>query len=466
MKSFTNLIIFLFLSATATAQVFTVDTISKTGPLNKRINLVYMGDGYTSAEQTKFINDVISINDKLFNTSPVKEYKNYFNVFAIRVISIESGVKHPITASDCPSSATHPQSNPNNYFGTTFDAGNIHRLVVPSSYANINTVLATNFPQYDHAFIVGNTSFYGGSGGNYATSTANANAAEIMIHEIGHSFARLADEYWAGSQYAIEKPNMTAQSDPTLVKWKNWIGTSGIGVHPHSGGPGWYKPTTGGTCKMEALGPAFCAVCKETFIEKIHEISSPLDGYSPANATPITIYNNIGFKLNLSQPIPNTLKVRWSVNSEEKALNTDTFTLLQGSLVNGNYTLLASVADTTQLSRADNHLSIHTYNINWQLSIATGVQEPDVFRASLKIFPNPFSESLVLQYNLERRSAVSVQLISMNGTSTHLIEEKNQPAGSYSIPFTLNKYQLVAGVYAIVFKINGATIAKELIKLQ
>lgn len=466
MKSIVNLILTIFFSATANAQVFTVDTISKTGPLDKRINLVYMADGYTAGEQAKFINDVVIINDKLFNTIPVKEYKNYFNVFAIRVISVESGVKHPVTASDCPSAATHPQSNPNNYFGTTFDVGNIHRLVVPSSYANINSVLATNFPLYDHAFIVANTSFYGGSGGTVATSTTNTNAAEIMIHEIGHSFARLADEYWAGSQYALEKPNMTAQSSPAIVKWKNWIGVPGIGVHQHTGGPGWYKPTTGGTCKMEALGPAFCAVCKETFVERIHELSSPLDSYSPANATALNVYSTVGFKLNLLQPIPNTLKVRWSVNAEEKALNTDTFTLPQGSLVNGNYTLLASIADTTQLSRADNHLTIHTTNIYWQLSIATGVREPDVFRASLKIFPNPVSESLVLQYKLERRSAVSIQLVSLNGTVTQLTQEKNQSAGAYSLPFTLEKYNLAAGVYTVVFKINGATIAKELIKLQ
>lgn len=466
MKSIVHLIIFLLLASTVTAQVFTVDTISKTGPLDKRINLVYMADGYTAGEQTKFINDVISINDKLFNTIPIKEYKNYFNVFAIRVISVESGVKHPVTATDCPSTATHPQSNPNNYFGTTFDVGNIHRLVVPSSYANINSVLATNFPSYDHAFVVGNTSFYGGSGGTIATSTTNVSAAEIMIHEIGHSFARLADEYWAGPQYALEKPNMTAQSNPALVKWKNWIGTPGIGVFQHTGGPGWYKPTTSNTCKMEALGPAFCAVCKETFVERIHELSSPLDSYSPANATTLNIYSTVGFKLNLLQPIPNTLKVRWSVNAEEKALNTDTFTLQQGSLVNGNYTLLASVADTTQLSRADNHLTIHTTNISWQLSIATGVREPDVFRASLKIFPNPFSESLVLQYKLERRSTVSIQLVSLNGTVTQLVQEKNQSAGSYSLPFALDKLQLAAGVYTVLFKINGATIAKELVKLK
>lgn len=466
MKSIvTVIVLFLFIDL-ANAQVFTVDTISKTGPLDKRINLVYLADGYTAGEQTKFINDVISINDKLFNTVPIKEYKNYFNVFAIKVISVESGVKHPVTAGDCPSTATQPPSNPNNYFGSTFDVGNIHRLVVPSSYSNINSVLGTNFPLYDHAFVIGNTSFYGGSGGTVATSTTHTSAAEIMIHEIGHSFARLADEYWAGPQYAIEKPNMTAQSNQALIKWKNWIGTPGIGVFQHTGGPGWYKPTTGGTCKMEALGPAFCAVCKESFVERIHELSSPLDSYFPANASPINIYSSFGFKLNLLQPIPNTLKVRWSLNTEEKALNTDTFTILQGSLANGNYNLVATIADTTQLSRADNHLSIHTSTISWQLSIATGVQEPELFRTSLKIFPNPFSESLLLQYKLERKSAVTVQLISMNGTVTQLIEEKNQPAGSYSLPFTLSNYKLAAGVYSVAFKVNGATIAKELIKLQ
>ncbi|HMP87921.1 MAG TPA: M64 family metallopeptidase, partial [Lacibacter sp.] len=155
------LLCFLFSIAGAQAQTFQVDTITKTGPLNKRINLVYLGDGYTAVEQSKFIADVIAINNQLFNTVPFNRYKEYFNVFAIRVISVESGVKHARTASDCPSAGSHPVSNPNNYFGTRFDVGSIHRLVAPSNMSLMNTVLAFNFPEYDQALLVANTSFYG-----------------------------------------------------------------------------------------------------------------------------------------------------------------------------------------------------------------------------------------------------------------------------------------------------------------
>lgn len=460
------LFLFIFLLKQTHAQVFTVDTIIKTGPLSKRINLVYLADGYTSSEQTKFITDVITINNKLFNTIPFKEYKDYFNVFAVRVISGESGIKHASTASDCPGVATHPISNPKNYFGTRFDVGNIHRLVVPDSFAKVNAVLAANFPDYDQVLIVGNTGFYGGSGGTYATSTTHTSAAEIMIHEIGHSFAGLADEYWAGSQYATEKPNMTAQSDASLVKWKNWIGTPGIGVFQHTGGPGWYKPTTGGTCKMEVLNPAFCSVCKETFVERIHALVSPIDSYMPSNAAVLNVSSTIGFKTNLVKPNPNTLQQNWFIDNIQQAAIIDTFTVLSGSIANGNHTIRTTILDNTALSRADNHISFHTYNFIWNLSVATGISEPDLFRAGLKLFPNPFAENLVVQYEIEKVSSVGVLLISSDGKTIPLVQEKKQTPGSYSTTFSLSRYNLAAGVYTIVFNVNGQTIAKELVKLK
>ncbi|MBX9783874.1 MAG: T9SS type A sorting domain-containing protein [Chitinophagaceae bacterium] len=460
------LLLFILFYSGAKAQVFTVDTIIKTGPLNKRINFVYLADGYTAAEQAKFITDVININNKLFNTIPFTEYKDYFNVFAIKVISNESGIKHASTAPDCPGVGTHPVSNPKNYFGTKFDVANIHRLVVPDSFAKVNAVLAANFPEYDQVMVVGNTSFYGGSGGALATSTTHTSAAEIMIHEIGHSFASLADEYWAGIQYATEKPNMTAQSDPLLVKWKNWIGSPGIGVFAHSGSPLWFKPTTGGTCKMEVLNPAFCRVCKETFVERIHTLVSPIDSYIPSNAATLNISNTIGFKTNLLKPIPNTLNQTWFLDNVQQAATIDTFTILSGSIANGNHTLRTTVVDNTSLSRADNHLSLHTYNVLWNMSIATGVTEVQVFNAGLKLFPNPFAENLVIQYKLSKPSSVAINLVTANGKNIPLVQEKKQMQGSYSSTFSLNRYGLSAGVYTIVFIVNGQTIAREIIKLK
>lgn len=462
----TLLLFFLALFTGLQAQVFQVDTIVKTGPLDKRINLVYLADGYIASEQGKFINDVLATNDKLFASIPFSHYKDYFNVFAIKVVSDESGIKHASSAGDCPGTGVHPVSNPNNYFGTRFDVSGIHRLVVPDSFAKLNTVLATNFPLYDQVLVLGNTSFYGGSGGTFATSTTHFNAAEIMIHEIGHSFAGLADEYWAGAIYAGEKPNMTAQSNTALVKWKNWIGMPGIGVFPHSGGPGWYKPTTGGTCKMEALGPAFCDVCKETFTERIHGLVAPVDHFHPANTATLNINSTTGFKTELVRPIPNTLEQKWFLDNVDQSVAVDTFTILAGSITNGNHTLRTSIVDNTPLSRQDNHISLHTYTILWNLSMLTGISAPEVFRASLKIFPNPFAENLMLQYKLDKPAAVSVVLTAADGKTIVLLREKKQASGTHTASISTSRYQLAAGTYTISFNINDFTVAKELLKLQ
>jgi hypothetical protein len=166
---------FVAVSITAGAQNFQRDTITNNGGIANRINFVYLGDGYLSSELPAFQSDVIIINDKLFQTSPFKEYNKYFNVFAVRVISGQSGAKHTNTAPDCPS-PLQPTSVPLNYFGSKFDAFNIHRLVVPDSMAKIQTVLALNAPFYDQVMLVVNSTYYGGSGGQIATSTKHSSA--------------------------------------------------------------------------------------------------------------------------------------------------------------------------------------------------------------------------------------------------------------------------------------------------
>src|SRR5687768_7333772 len=112
-------------------QAFPTDTVVKKGPLNKRINFVYLSDGYVLGELTTFSTDVTTINNKLFITTPFKEYINYFNVFQVKVPSAESGAKHAHTASDCPDVSVQPIYDPKNYFGSRFDYGGIHRLLVP-----------------------------------------------------------------------------------------------------------------------------------------------------------------------------------------------------------------------------------------------------------------------------------------------------------------------------------------------
>lgn len=458
----------LFFSAMisiAHAQTFDVDTILFNGPAEKRINLVYLGDGYTAGEINKYLQDVQNINNLMLNKFPLNRYKNYFNVFAIKVISAESGIKHTLTAGDCPSATIHPISNPNNYFGTRFDVSGIHRLVVPGNYALINSVLASNVPMYDQALIIGNTGFYGGSGGAYATATTNTSAAEIMIHEIGHSFAKLADEYWAGAEFAREMPNMTKQNNPSIVGWKNWLELSDIDIFPHSGDASWFKPSSG-TCEMELLFRPFCAVCIENFIERIHQLTNPIESFYPANITSIPQGGTVKFNVTNLVPEPNTLKRTWLLNAQVISNNTDSININTSNLLITNNTVQYIVTDTIPSSRSDNHPQLHTYNIIWNISAATGISQPELIETSIKLYPNPASELLNVSVKLEKASRISMKLVTMDGKDIFRMRSGNYSAGEHRLNIDLNKLNINSGTCFLQLMVNDRLITKEFIRLR
>ncbi|WP_299986436.1 M64 family metallopeptidase [uncultured Pontibacter sp.] len=256
----------------AQAQKFEVDTILYHGPSDKYINFVFLADGYQANELGKYIEDVKGTVDGIFAKPPFRENKVFFNVFAIKVPSKQSGASHPGTANDESNQSAIPITKVDNYFGSTFDYGGIHRLLVPTNHMAISSVLASNFPEYDQVFVLVNSPYYGGSGGAYATSSTNVHSKEIAIHEIGHSFANLADEYWAGPQYARERPNMTQVSSPETVKWKQWLNNTGVGIYPYEESPTWHRPHQ--RCSMRYLSTAsevihFCLVCNDTITKRI-----------------------------------------------------------------------------------------------------------------------------------------------------------------------------------------------------
>ncbi|PVY42351.1 M64 family metallopeptidase [Pontibacter virosus] len=255
----------------AQAQKFEVDTILYNGPSDKYINFVFLADGYQANELGKYMEDVKGTVDGIFSKPPFRENKGFFNVFAIKVPSKQSGASHPGTAND-EGNSNHPVAKVDNYFGSTFDYGGIHRLLVPTNNMAISAVLANNFPEYDQVFVLVNSTYYGGSGGTYATSSTNVQSKEIAIHEIGHSFANLADEYWAGSQYARERPNMTQTSSSETVKWKQWLNNTGVGIYPYEESPTWYRPHQ--RCNMRYLSTIhevihFCMVCNDAITKRI-----------------------------------------------------------------------------------------------------------------------------------------------------------------------------------------------------
>ena len=371
---------FLFLG-TVQAQKFDLIALQDNGSPDTLINLVVMGDGYTADQQSKFVTDATAFTNFFFSRTPYKQYRSYFNVFGIKVISAESGAKHPQTSPDSECKA-QPISNPNTYFAATFDAGGIHRLIVPANNANVASVLATNFPKYDLAIVLSNTPYYGGSGGAIATATLNASSNLIAVHEIGHSFVNLGDEYWAGDIYAFERPNMTATSDPSIVKWKNWIGapdnapySTKVGVYPH-GTIGmqalWYKPSN--YCMMQFLADylPFCPVCTEATIERIHSLTNAVLDYTPSVLDIASTEEVLKFKLTkLLKPEPNTLQIKWQLDGAKAGKdNVDSILVNQVALSKGIHVLNARVVDTTLLLRVNNHDTKHRSSINWSINTA------------------------------------------------------------------------------------------------
>ena len=191
-----------------------------------------------------------------------------------------------------------PVSVVNNYFGSTFDAFGIHRLLVAQNSSAITNVLANNFPSYDQTLILVNSPHYRGSGGQFPTASLNSASGEIAIHELGHSFVGLIDEYYAGDNFAREGINMTQETNASQVKWKNWVNQNGIGIYQHccqDNSAMWYRPHQ--DCKMRFLGRPFCSVCAQGTVETIHSLVSPIISYTPMEDSQGTDHFPIEFAL-------------------------------------------------------------------------------------------------------------------------------------------------------------------------
>ncbi|WP_426789850.1 M64 family metallopeptidase [Sphingobacterium sp. WOUb80] len=370
------------MQARAQNSLFKIDTLQYQGTDKHIVNLVILGDGYTKTQLDDYAADAKQFTDYFFSIEPFKQYSSFFNVFAIRTISEESGAAHDCKAGDCVHGETDlskypprynkftrdhavPVAHPNTIFGSSFDNGGLHRLVVPQKNDRIEEVLKMHIPNYTQVVVLVNSPFYGGSGGKWATSTVNFKSNDIAVHEIGHSFAQLADEYWAGNQYAIESVNRSQSADTSQVPWKYWLGKDGVGIYSY-GGKGspsnWFRPHE--YCKMQYLVAPFCPVCQEQFVASIKKKSSPFIQVKPRLDQPLTLDSVQKFSLRLAKPSPNTFKLSWLLNDETIATDIDSIYLDPGMLSVGANTLKVMIQDTTNLLRNPSYVK-HRDSVVW-----------------------------------------------------------------------------------------------------
>lgn len=198
-----------------------VDVIMENGPARQKVDLVILGDGYSKSEMEKFRKDAKRLSDALFGAEPFKSRASDFNVRAVETPAEASGV--------CKPHHNIYKRTPLSVHYSSFDS---ERYAL--TYDNRTVRDAASAVPYDFTIILINEKTYGGGGiyNLYTTVSADNKYAEyIMIHELGHHMAALADEYYT-SAVAYEIPeikvepwetNITAMFDKNNLKWKDLV---------------------------------------------------------------------------------------------------------------------------------------------------------------------------------------------------------------------------------------------------
>jgi hypothetical protein len=186
-----------------------------------KVDLLVIGDGYTEAERSKFEKDARRFIEKLFSTSPFRERQKDFNVWGLCPSSAETGIARP-------SGGIYRRSP----LGATYDTFDSERYILTQENRALRD--AASFAPYEFIEILVNGKTYGGGGiyNQYATvAIDNAWAGYVGVHEFGHHFAALADEYYTSDVAYLPsatkaepwEPNATALLDPANLKWKDLV---------------------------------------------------------------------------------------------------------------------------------------------------------------------------------------------------------------------------------------------------
>jgi len=277
---------------------------SKSGPSERRIDVAVMGDGFTVDGGDQDLQEEWAelCLEVLFNEDVFDEYRSYFNFWFVRLASLEEGVDPFLSEEEKKKIEERNKKRRKEKkvdFSTALDCKSAPGGQV---YANRSLVykwlgiadgdapgcasdgLAIAFARFGRL----------GMGGSGVANVGRPDKS-ITVHEFGHAFAGLLDEYVAQEgppSEPIEAPNAATTEDPELVPWAHFLRAKVRGVDVHEGGAtyrkGVWRPANG--CAMNSAGnESFCPVCREAAVLAIYRYIDPIDAWGPDPATPIAI---------------------------------------------------------------------------------------------------------------------------------------------------------------------------------
>jgi len=326
---------------------------------DNRVDLVFVGDGYTASEMGQYAADVANVTASFFSYEPFIAYEPYFRITRVDVVSPESGVDH-----DTAQGVLRDTALDMGYW-----CNDIERLLCVNTGKAYNAIAAAGIPDVDQVLALANSSKYGGagySGSNLGTAAGqNGSAVEIAIHEMGHSLGDLADEYtYGGPQvYAGGEPgaaNSSIYDAGTQLaqqrKWHRWL----IGpLDPRFNDPidtyegasyselGIYRPSQ--NSMMRSLFRQFNQPSGESIIRAIYQEVSPIDDAT----APGQYSQDDTLWVSPMLPIGHALEVTWTLNGTDRPeFNGQTSLVLADlGLAEGSHTVGVRVVDQTDMVR-------------------------------------------------------------------------------------------------------------------
>ena len=182
-------------------------TIHQGGNLAQTVDIVIVAEGYTEAEKDKFFKDAGRSADALFSHEPFASQKERFSVRAVFAPSADSGVSLP-RKGEWRSTST----------SSHFDTFYTDRYLTTSSVWDVFNIIGT--VPFEQIIVLANTDIYGGGGIYNSLTIMNSDHptfVPVLVHEFGHAFGGLADEYFYDDQYGTMYPSDTEPWEPNIT---------------------------------------------------------------------------------------------------------------------------------------------------------------------------------------------------------------------------------------------------------
>ena len=228
------------------------------GTPDKCIDVVIVPEGYTADEMDVFYKDADIAVKSLFAHHPFKDMQDRFNILAVELASKDGKVSVPLEG-------LWTETALSSHFSTFYTDRYLTTLRLRQLHDRLAGV------PYEHIIILANTDVYGGGGifNSYTLTTAHHSMfGNVVVHEFGHSFGGLADEYYYDDQYEQYYNSETEPWEPNITtkvdfesKWKDMMPEAGL----YEGGGYMSKGVWRGfsDCRMKTNScKDFCPVCR------------------------------------------------------------------------------------------------------------------------------------------------------------------------------------------------------------